>query len=119
MTQEDKCRRWASKHKEELWNRCNGLCERCGKPLIKESAVTHHTTYKKDLEYMRLVHKGCHVIIHQLQVEKNFLKKMIKWIKMYPENTPMKEIINLATDRLMDLNKDSDIPVKHDFPKNI
>lgn len=48
--------------------------------------------------------------IHDLQEEKSFLKKMIKWLRMFPDDTSIKEAAKNALERFEELGLDKDIP---------
>lgn len=108
MNWTEQCRRWAARQKEHLITRSDNHCERCKKELI--SGVIHHITYEKKLESVLYVCKQCHVRIHDLQEEKSFLKKMIKWLRMFPNETTIGEAAKVAFERFEELGLDKDIP---------
>lgn len=108
----EKCRRWAVNHKKELIARSGNKCERCRKPFNNStrSPTIHHIRYEKKLDSVLYICRSCHVEIHRLWEEKGFLKRMIKWLDLFPENSLISDALPVARNRLLELKLDKDIP---------
>jgi DNA-directed RNA polymerase subunit RPC12/RpoP len=104
----EKFRRWATKYaKEALLKRSKGICERCKKNFAE---MIHHIRYKKDIDCLLYVCGHCHNEIHELQDEKNFLKKLVKHLDMYADNEEIKVIKEKTRVKLLSLGLDKDVP---------